>query len=49
MPKKVLSLGTDGKLVLRLPDGRTEVVPKAEPIYQKGALLLIDSSGKYGW
>ncbi|MGO8741703.1 MAG: vWA domain-containing protein [Limisphaerales bacterium] len=44
MPKKVLSLGTDGKLVLRLPDGRTEVVPKAEPIYQR-ALLLIDSSG----
>lgn len=40
MPKKILSLGSDGKLVLKLPDGRTEAVMSDPPT----ALLLIDAS-----
>jgi len=44
MPKKLLSLGTDGKLVLRLPDGRVEALPAMTPAFQT-VFLLIDCSG----
>lgn len=44
MPRKILSLGTDGKLTLRLPDGRLEPVPKPQPAFQI-VFLLIDCSG----
>ena len=44
MAKKLLSLGTDGKLVLKLPDGRVEALPDAKPDFHT-AFLLVDCSG----
>jgi Ca-activated chloride channel homolog len=41
MAKKILGLGADGKLVLRLPGGKTEPLP--EPVHAQ-AFLLIDCS-----
>lgn len=41
MAKKLLGLGDDGKLVLRLPGGKTERLPESE---RARAFLLIDCS-----
>jgi Mg-chelatase subunit ChlD len=42
MPKKILSLGSEGKLVLKGPDGRIEDIPHPCRAY---AFLVIDCSG----
>jgi molecular chaperone DnaK len=43
MPRKILSLGTDGKLVLKLPNG--QLAPVFQPEVQlQSAFLLIDCS-----
>jgi len=47
MPKKILSLGTDGKLVLKLPGGGVEPLPETRTASQT-AFLLVDCSGSMG-
>lgn len=42
MAKKLIGLGSDGKLVLRLPGGKTEPIPTAVP--RSRVFLLVDCS-----